>query len=174
MPEAGGTARDSPALRQWGTSMFTLTVNNRQYEVDVEPDTPLLWVIRDHLGLEGTKYGCGIGQCGACTVLVDGQAVRSCVRPVSTAAGKRITTIEGLPSDHPVKRAWISGNVPQCGYCQPGQIMQATALLGKIPQPGDDDIDRMMTGNICRCGTYQRIRKAIHDASAIMAEEGKK
>jgi isoquinoline 1-oxidoreductase alpha subunit len=154
--------------------MITLNVNNKRYDVDVEPDTPLLWVIRDHLGLEGTKYGCGIGQCGACTVIIDGQAVRSCVRPVSAAANKEITTIEGLPPDHPVKRAWIAGNVPQCGYCQPGQIMQATVLLSKTPIPNDDDIDRAMTGNICRCGTYQRIRRAIHEASGIMAEEGKK
>ncbi len=154
--------------------MITLSVNNKPYELDVEPDTPLLWVIRDHLGLEGTKYGCGIGQCGACTVIIDGQAVRSCIRPVSTVAGKSITTIEGLPSDHPVKRAWVAGNVPQCGYCQPGQIMSAAALLIKNPVPGDDDIDRAMTGNICRCGTYQRIRKAIHEASGIIAKEGKR
>lgn len=154
--------------------MISLNVNNKRYDVDVEPDTPLLWVIRDRLGLEGTKYGCGIGQCGACTVIIDGQAVRSCVRPVSAAANKDITTIEGLPPDHPVKRAWIAGNVPQCGYCQPGQIMQATALLQKISRPSDDDIDRAMTGNICRCGTYQRIRKAIHAASGITAEEEKK
>ena len=153
--------------------MITLNVNNNKYDVDVEPDTPLLWVIRDHLGLEGTKYGCGIGQCGACTVIIDGQAVRSCVRPVSLVSGREITTIEGIPPDHPVKKAWIAGNVPQCGYCQPGQIMQAAALLQKTPQPGDDDIDRTMTGNICRCGTYQRIRKAIHAASEMMAEEKK-
>ena len=153
--------------------MITLNVNNKKYDVDVEPDTPLLWVIRDHIGLEGTKYGCGIGQCGACTVIIDGQAVRSCVRPVSLVSGREITTIEGIPPDHPVKKAWIAGNVPQCGYCQPGQIMQAAALLQKTPQPGDDDIDRTMTGNICRCGTYQRIRRAIHAASEMMAEEKK-
>ena len=153
--------------------MITLNVNNKKYDVDVEPDTPLLWVIRDHLGLEGTKYGCGIGQCGACTVIIDGQAVRSCVRPVSLVSGREITTIEGIPPDHPVKKAWIAGNVPQCGYCQPGQIMQAAALLQKTPQPGDDDIDRAMTGNICRCGTYQRIRRAIHAASEMMTEEKK-
>jgi len=151
--------------------MFTLNVNNQKYEVDVEPDTPLLWVLRDNLGLQGTKYGCGIGQCGACTVIIDGQAMRSCIRPVSLAAGKEITTIEGLPPDHPVKKAWIAGNVPQCGYCQPGQIMSAAALLSKTQKPTDDDIDKAMTGNICRCGTYQRIRKAIHEASAAMEEK---
>ncbi len=145
--------------------MITLNVNDKNYQVDVEPDTPLLWVIRDALGLQGTKYGCGIGQCGACTVIIDGNAVRSCVRPVSLAAGKKITTIEGLPPDHPVKKAWIAGNVPQCGYCQPGQIMQAAALLQHTPHPGDADIDKAMAGNICRCGTYQRIRKAIHEAA---------
>jgi aerobic-type carbon monoxide dehydrogenase small subunit (CoxS/CutS family) len=153
--------------------MITLHVNNRNYDVDVEPDTPLLWVLRDTLGLQGTKYGCGIGQCGACTVIIDGQAVKSCVRPVSLVADREITTIEGLSPDHPVKRAWIAGNVPQCGYCQPGQVMAASALLRKTPRPNDDDIDKAMTGNICRCGTYQRIRKAIHEASAIMEQEGK-
>jgi len=152
--------------------MITLQVNNQEYEVDVEPDTPLLWVLRDTLGLQGTKYGCGIGQCGACTVLIDGEAVKSCVRPVSLVAGKAITTIEGIPLDHPVKQAWITGNVPQCGYCQPGQVMAAVGLLQKIPRPGDEDIDKAMAGNICRCGTYQRIRRAIHAASAM--KEGEK
>ncbi len=150
--------------------MITLQVNNKQYEVDVEPDTPLLWVLRDTLGLVGTKYGCGIGQCGACTVIIDGQAVKSCVRPVSLAAGKSITTIEGLPPDHPVKQAWVADNVPQCGYCQPGQVMAAAALLRKTKNPSDTDIDKAMNGNICRCGTYHRIRKAIHAASAAIAE----
>ncbi len=147
--------------------MITLNVNDKNYEVDVEPDTPLLWVLRDTLGLQGTKYGCGIGQCGACTVIIDGNAIRSCTRPVSLAAGKKITTIEGLAPDHPVKKAWIAGNVPQCGYCQPGQIMQAAALLNHSPHPDDEEIDKAMAGNVCRCGTYQRIRKAIHDASAM-------
>lgn len=154
--------------------MISLKVNGKQYDVDVEPDTPLLWVIRDNLRLTGTKYGCGIGQCGACTVLIDGQAVRSCVRVVSSVAGKEITTLEGLSATgglHPVQAAWIAENVPQCGYCQPGQIMAAAALLEKIKNPTDADIDRAMNGNICRCGTYQRIRKAIHTASEKMAEE---
>jgi len=154
--------------------MISLKVNGRQYDVDVEPDTPLLWVIRDNLRLTGTKYGCGIGQCGACTVLIDGEAVRSCVKAVSSIAGKEITTLEGLSATgglHPVQAAWIAENVPQCGYCQPGQIMAAAALLKKIQNPTDADIDRAMNGNICRCGTYQRIRKAIHTASEKMAEE---
>jgi len=155
--------------------MFSLNVNGKKYDVDAESGTPLLWVIRDNLGLTATKYGCGIGQCGACTVLVDGEAVRSCVRAVSTAAGKEITTLEGLSAGrpHPLQAAWIAGNVPQCGYCQPGQIMAAAALLRRIPEPTDEEIDRAMNGNICRCGTYQRIRKAIHAASAMMAEEEK-
>ncbi len=156
--------------------MISLKVNGKQYDVDVEPDTPLLWVIRDNLRLTGTKYGCGIGQCGACTVLIDGQAVRSCVRAVSSVAGKEITTLEGLSATgglHPVQAAWIAENVPQCGYCQPGQIMAAAALLEKIKNPTDADIDRAMNGNICRCGTYQRIRRAIHTASEKMAEEGR-
>ena len=153
--------------------MISLKVNGKQYDVDVEPDTPLLWVIRDNLRLTGTKYGCGIGQCGACTVLIDGEAVRSCVKAVSSIAGKEITTLEGLSAGgpHPVQAAWIAENVPQCGYCQPGQILAAAALLEKIPNPTDADIDRAMNGNICRCGTYQRIRKAIHTASEKMAEE---
>jgi len=148
--------------------MIQLNVNKKPVEVDAPPDTPLLWVLRDELGLTGTKYGCGIGQCGACTVIIDGEAVKSCVRPISLAAGKAITTIEGLPADHPVRRAWIAGNVPQCGYCQPGQVMAATALLGRTPRPTDDDIDKAMTGNICRCGTYQRIRRAIHEAAGLV------
>ena len=149
---------------------MTLSVNGEEYEVDVSPDTPLLWVLRDTLGFTGTKYGCGIGLCGACTVHLDGEASRSCVTPVSEAVGRKITTIEGLSPDgsHPVQRAWIAEKVPQCGYCQPGQIMAAAALLAKNPNPSDADIDAAMSGNLCRCGTYQRIRRAIHR----VAEEG--
>jgi aerobic-type carbon monoxide dehydrogenase small subunit (CoxS/CutS family) len=142
-------------------------VNGRLRTVDVAPDTPLLWVLRDHLGLTGTKFGCGIGACGACTVHLDDEAIRSCSTPVSEAAGKRVTTIEGLSPDrsHPLQIAWIAEDVPQCGYCQPGQIMSAAALLAKNPRPGDADIDEAMSGNVCRCGTYQRIRRAIHRAA---------
>jgi isoquinoline 1-oxidoreductase subunit alpha len=147
---------------------FTLLVNNVQYGVDVEPETPLLWVLRDTIGLTGTKYGCGIGQCGACTVLVDGLAVRSCSLPVSKAVAGKITTIEGLSTDgtHPVQLAWKEFDVPQCGYCQSGQILAAVALLSKTPNPTDDQIDAQMT-NACRCGTYHRIRQAIHRAAAL-------
>ena len=146
--------------------MVQLNINGRSQQVDVEPDTPLLWVIREQVGLTGTKYGCGVAQCGACTVHIDGEPVRSCSMPVSAAAGKRITTIEGLSRDgsHPVQKAWAELDVPQCGYCQSGQIMAAAALLGKKPQPTDKDIDEAMT-NICRCGTYQRIRAAVHIAA---------
>ncbi len=145
----------------------TLNVNGRDYTIDVLPDTPLLWAIRDDIGLTGTKYGCGIAQCGACTVHVDGEAVRSCVLPVTAVAGKTIATIEGLSDDrsHPVQLAWIAENVPQCGYCQSGQIMSAVALLAREPDPSDEDIDAAMVGNLCRCGTYQRIRRAIHRAA---------
>ena len=145
---------------------IVLTVNGKRQSVDVGPDTPLLWVLRDNLGLTGTKFGCGIAQCGACTVHLDGTAVRSCVMPVAAAAGKRVTTIEGLsPSrSHAVQRAWIADDVPQCGYCQSGQIMAAAALLAKNRSPSDADIDAAMT-NICRCGTYQRIRAAVHRAA---------
>jgi aerobic-type carbon monoxide dehydrogenase small subunit (CoxS/CutS family) len=144
---------------------FDFTVNGGRRSVDVAADTPLLWVLRDNLGLTGTKFGCGIAQCGACTVHVDGVPTRSCMIPVSTVAGKRVTTIEGLSRDrsHPVQRAWIAEDVPQCGYCQSGQIMTAVALLESNPAPTDADIDTAMT-NICRCGTYQRIRAAIHRA----------
>jgi aerobic-type carbon monoxide dehydrogenase small subunit (CoxS/CutS family) len=147
---------------------FTLLVNNMQYGVDVEPDTPLLWVLRDSIGLTGTKYGCGIGQCGACTVLIDGAAVRSCSMPVSRAVNTKIMTIEGLSTDgtHPVQLAWKEFDVPQCGYCQSGQILAAVALLSKTPKPTDDDIDAQMT-NACRCGTYHRIRQAIHRAAVL-------
>jgi aerobic-type carbon monoxide dehydrogenase small subunit (CoxS/CutS family) len=142
------------------------TVNGRRQSVDVAPETPVLWVLRDTLGLTGTKFGCGIAECGSCTILIDGVATRSCVVPVSTVAGKRVTTIEGLSRDrsHPVQRAWIAEEVPQCGYCQSGQIMAAAALLESTPNPTDSDIDAAMT-NICRCGTYQRIRAAIHRAA---------
>jgi len=154
--------------------MIALNVNGRPQQVDVEPDTPLLWVLRDALDLTGTKYGCGIAQCGACTVHLDDQPVRSCVTPVTTAVGKKVTTIEGLDprAEHPLQRAWVAEQVPQCGYCQSGQIMSAAALLGRTPDPSDAQIDDAMGGNICRCGTYQRIRKAIHRAAA-MAKAGK-
>ncbi|MFN8647348.1 MAG: (2Fe-2S)-binding protein [Gemmatimonadales bacterium] len=147
--------------------MIELTVNGKPHPVDVAPDTPLLWVLRDTLALTGTKYGCGMAQCGACTVHLDGQAIRSCSTPVSAAAGKKITTIEGLSADgsHPLQQAWVAEQVPQCGYCQSGQIMQAAALLSQTPKPSDADIDAAMAGNICRCGTYQRIRAAIHRAA---------
>jgi len=149
---------------------ISLLVNGVAYTADVEPDTPLLWVLRDSLKLTGTKFGCGIAQCGACTVLVDGQAIRSCSLPVSAAAGKAITTIEGLSADgtHPVQLAWIEFDVPQCGYCQSGQIMAAVALLKQKPKPTDADINNEMT-NICRCGTYPRIRAAIHRAAELLA-----
>jgi len=147
--------------------MIKLTINGQAQDVDVAGDTPLLWALRDTLGLTGTKYGCGKAICGACTVHVDGVPTRSCVTPAQSVAGKSITTIEGLSSNrsHPVQQAWIEMDVPQCGYCQSGQIMQATALLQSTPNPTDQDIDRAMAGNICRCGTYQRIRAAIKTAS---------
>jgi isoquinoline 1-oxidoreductase alpha subunit len=146
--------------------MMKLTINGRTHEVDVEGDTPLLWVIRDEVGLTGTKFGCGVGACGACTVLIEGEPTRSCVMPMSAAAGKSITTIEGLSADksHPVQKAWIAESVPQCGYCQSGMILTAAALLKRKPHPTDADIDSTMT-NICRCGTYDRARKAIHRAA---------
>ena len=146
--------------------MIQLNINGTSHQVDVESDTPLLWVLRDTLGLTGTKFGCGIQQCGACTVHLNGEPVRSCGMPVSAAAGARITTIEGLSRDssHPVQKAWAALDVPQCGYCQSGQIMTAVALLAKKPKPTDKDIDEAMT-NICRCGTYQRIRAAVHRAA---------
>ena len=147
-------------------SAISLIINGNTETVDVAPDTPLLWVLRDILGLTGTKFGCGIAQCGACTVHLDGVATRSCVFPVSAVGNSRVTTIEGLSTDrsHPVQRAWIAEDVPQCGYCQSGQIMAAAALLAQTPHPTDSDIDAAMT-NICRCGTYQRIRAAIHRAA---------
>ena len=146
---------------------ITLTINGQDRQVDVPDDMPLLWVLRDRLDLTGTKFGCGIGACGACTVHLEGVAVRSCQIPAVAAVGKPITTIEGLSTDgsHPVQQAWIEAQVPQCGYCQSGQIMAAVALLAKNPSPSDADIDSAMSGNICRCGTYQRIRRAIHRAA---------
>src|SRR5579863_5763724 len=144
-------------------------VNGKPQSVDVPANMPLLWVLRDTLGMTGTKFGCGMALCGACTVHIDGQATRSCITPVSSVAGKKITTIEGLSPDrsHPVQRAWIEVDVPQCGYCQSGQIMSATALLAQNPKPSDSEIDEAMRGNICRCGTYQRIRQAIHRAAEM-------
>jgi len=146
--------------------MIALVVNGKKHQVDVAPDTPLLWVIREELRLTGTKYGCGEGICGSCTVLIEGKAERSCVTPVGQVQGKRITTIEGLAKGDPVKKAWLSEEVSQCGWCQPGQILQAISLLNEKPNPTDADIDSAMEGNLCRCGTYQRIRSAIHVAAA--------
>ena len=148
--------------------MIAVTINGQRHELDIEPETTLLWVLRDELGLTGTKYGCGIAECGACTVHLNGEAVRSCQVQISDADGASITTIEGLSTDgsHPVQRAWIEQDVPQCGYCQSGQIMAAVALLKSKPDPTDADIDETVT-NICRCGTYQRIRAAIHRASIL-------
>ena len=152
--------------------MITLKVNGKTVNVEVDPSTPLLWVLRDILGLTGTKYGCGMAQCGACTVHLNGEAIRSCVKRVADATGKEITTIEGLSADlsHPLQKAWIEIDVPQCGYCQSGQIMSAAVLLAENSTPSDMDIDEAMTGNICRCGTYQRIRAAIHRAAEMMAK----
>ncbi len=143
------------------------TLNGKPQSVDVPPDMPLLWVVRDVVGLTGTKYGCGMGQCGACTVHLEGEAVRSCSTPIGTVDGKKVTTIEGLSADgsHPLQKAWVEEQVPQCGYCQSGQIMNAAALLAGTPAPTDAQIDTAMSGNICRCGTYQRIRSAIHRAA---------
>src|SRR5919202_790876 len=154
---------------------YKLTVNGRSTNVDVPSDTPLLWVLRDVLHLTGTKYGCGIGQCGACTVHLGGQAVRSCLTPVAAAASGPITTIEGLSPDgsHPLQKAWQDVDVPQCGYCQTGQIMSAAALLAKNPKPTDADIDREMNGNLCRCGTYLRIRAAVHKAAELTSASAK-
>ncbi len=151
--------------------MVSITVNGRPYQVDADADTPLLWILRESIGLTGTKYGCGIAQCGACTVHIDGQAVRSCVTPFSAVGTRRVTTIEGLAPkrDHPLQRAWVEQQVTQCGYCQSGQIMSAAALLAARPNPSDADIDDAMAGNLCRCGTYQRIRAAIHRAAAAGA-----
>ncbi len=154
--------------------MITFSLNGNDLSVDADPAMPLLWVIRDIVQLQGTKFGCGQGLCGACTVHLDGIAIRSCITPVSAAKGKQVTTIEGLQGDaetseHPIQQAWIKNNVPQCGYCQPGQIMSASALLAKNASPTDDDITQAMSGNICRCGTYPKIRQAIHDAAKHLA-----
>jgi len=144
----------------------TLDVNGKAISVQADPATPLLWVLRDELGLTGTKFGCGMAQCGACTVHIDGQPVRSCVTPIEGLSGVKITTIEGLGGTHPLQQAWVKHDVPQCGYCQSGQIMSAAALIAQNKAPSDDEIDEAMSGNICRCGTYQRIRAAIKDAAA--------
>jgi isoquinoline 1-oxidoreductase alpha subunit len=157
-------------------AMVSFKVNGRSYEIEVPEDTPLLWVLRENLGLTGTKYGCGEALCGVCTVHVNGLALRSCVAPVSSVKGKEVLTIEGLSADgvHPVQQAWIAEDVPQCGYCQSGQIMSAVALLDVNPEPSDEDIDEAMTANLCRCGTYERIRRAIHLAAAMMSGGGKR
>jgi isoquinoline 1-oxidoreductase alpha subunit len=155
----------------WGAHMAqtSISVNGETKSVDIDPATPLLWVLREQLGLTGTKFGCGLALCGACTVHVDGNAVRSCVTPVRAVAGKRVTTVEGLSRDrsHPVQRAWLQVQVPQCGYCQPGQMMSAAALLSVNSNPSDTDIDDAMAGNLCRCGTYARVRRAIHLAAEM-------
>ena len=152
---------------------ISFVLNGAPQTVDVSPQMPLLWVLRDTLSMTGTKFGCGMALCGACTVHIEGQAARSCITPVSSVTGKKITTIEGLSSDgtHPVQQAWMEINVPQCGYCQPGQIMSAVALLAKKASPSDAEIDEAMSGNICRCGTYQRIRQAIHRAAAMQSQK---
>ena len=153
--------------------MITLTINNKSYTIDVDPETPLLWVLRDTLDLVGTKYGCGVAQCGACVVHLDGEAVRSCVTNVSRAAGKKVVTIEGLSekADHPLQKAWLELDVVQCGYCQAGQIMSAAVLLRENKNPTDADIDAAMSGNICRCGTYLRVRQAIKLAAEIQRNQ---
>lgn len=148
-------------------AIFNLKINGKTHRVDVDPSTPMLWVLRDHLKMMGTKFGCGVAQCGACTIHVEGRAVRSCITFVDSVGDSEITTIEGLSEngDHPVQKAWLEHDVAQCGYCQPGQIMQATALLNENPHPTDEEIETAMSGNICRCGTYTRIKKAIHTAA---------
>jgi len=158
--------------RAGGAFLITLNVNRKKHEVEVSSDTPLLWVLRETLGLTGTKFGCGMAQCGACTVHLNGEAIRSCVTPVSRAAGKEITTIEGLSGNvgRALQQAWIAEDVPQCGYCQSGQLMAAAVLLRENPNPSDADIDDAMAGNICRCGTYVRIRRAIHRAAKTVSK----
>jgi isoquinoline 1-oxidoreductase subunit alpha len=171
MIRTGNAPIYNPGIPIRRMSMVSLTINGRARQIDVSPDTPLLWVLRDSLHMTGTKFGCGIAQCGACTVHLDGQAVRSCVTPVSAAAGKKITTIEGVAASaagKAIQAAWIKNDVPQCGYCQSGQIMSATALLAKKREPSDADIDEAMSGNVCRCGTYNQIRAAIKDAAATV------
>ena len=172
-PEPSG--KDGRYLRE-PKLQYTLNINGSQRHVDVDADTPLLWVLRDALGLTGTKFGCGMALCGACTVHLDGEAVRSCVTPVRRAAGKKVVTIEGLSADlrQPLRVAWIEEDVPQCGYCQSGQIMAAAVLLRETPRPTDADIDDAMCGNLCRCGTYPRIRRAIHAAAELAAKGGLK
>ena len=154
---------------------YSLSVNGQLRDVEAPAEMPLLWVLRDLLNLTGTKYGCGMSLCGSCTVHLDGEAVRSCQTSISSVGAKKVVTIEGLSPDgsHPVQRAWVEEQVVQCGYCQPGQIMEAVALLTENPHPGDDDIDNVMSGNLCRCGSYQRIRRAIHRASKMNADGGK-
>lgn len=156
--------------------MVKLQINGSQQELDMDPDTPLLWAVRDGLQLTGTKYGCGIAECGACIVLVDGQPVRSCITPLASVTDKQITTIEGLSADrsHPVQQAWIDAEVPQCGYCQSGQILSAAALLSTNPQPGDADIDDAMRGVLCRCGTYPRIREAVKKAAVLSSKKNRR
>jgi aerobic-type carbon monoxide dehydrogenase small subunit (CoxS/CutS family) len=160
------------SLRRYSSVMARFTVNGQPQSVDADADTPLLWVLRDHLGLTGTKYGCGLGLCGACTVHLDGEPVRSCLLSLKALEGRAVTTVEGLSKErrHAVQRAWIELDVPQCGYCQSGQIMAAAALLRANPAPSDADIDAALSGNICRCGTYVRIRKAVHRAAALLRE----
>lgn len=155
--------------------MISLNINGQAHQVDVSPDMPLLWVIRDVIGLTGTKYGCGVAQCGACVIHLNGEAVRSCITKVSRAEGQKITTIEGLSqnNDHPLQQAWAEASVPQCGYCHSGQLMSAAVLLRENPNPSDKDIDAAMAGNICRCGTYPRIRKAIHMAAELQKKNAK-
>lgn len=152
--------------------VVTLDINGKPTSVQAPPETPLLWVLRDELGMTGTKFGCGVAQCGACTVHLDGQAVRACVTPIAAVGAAKITTIEGLGGQHPVQQAWVRHDVPQCGYCQSGQIMSACALLAQKPKPSDEDIDSAMAGNICRCGAYQRIRAAIKDAADTGPPQG--
>ncbi|RNC67533.1 MAG: (2Fe-2S)-binding protein [Desulfuromonadales bacterium] len=154
--------------------MIVFHVNGKEQRVDVTPDTPLLWVLRETLGLTGSKFGCGEGLCGACTVHIDGRAQRSCITQVGDVQGKKVVTIEGIPENHPVKTAWLAQEASQCGYCQPGQIMSAVALLAQKPRPTDTDIDSAMSGNLCRCGTYGRIRRAIHAASGKASPKGGK
>lgn len=149
--------------------MAVFTLNDSSISLDVAPDTPLLWVIREHVELTGTKFGCGAGQCGACTVLLDGQSIRSCMLPVSAVEGRAVTTIEGLGDNHPVQQAWVEGSVPQCGYCQSGQIMSTVSLLARNPDPSDAEIKSALAGNICRCGSYQDIIKAVHVAAAKLS-----
>lgn len=154
--------------------MISFSVNGKNQTVNLSPDIPLLWVLRDHLKLTGTKFGCGEGLCGACTVHIDGQPQRSCITPISDVQGKKVTTIEGIAENHPVKKAWLSEEVSQCGYCQPGQVMSAVALMAHKPHPTDADIDSAMSGNLCRCGTYGRIRRAIHTAAGKSGKGGRK